>query len=173
MAAVNTAPNVTYVITMQTSGHLGPLDITQRGIYNLEKVSDYLRRVAAGQAPGNTTVDMQDGTTTLVQASGTVTFTGSTGTVGATIGGTLVTVTWATSDAASATALAAAINANTTVNKWVVATTTGLTGVITLTALSGGAVGNNITLALSGTGVTVSGAKLTGGVNATANAITY
>lgn len=167
----NDAANVTYVVTLVTSGYLGPLDITQRGIYTLEKVSDYLRRVASGNAPANTTVDMQDGTTTLVQASGTLTLATATGTVGGTIGGTLVTVTASGGDTATATALAAAINANTTVNKWVAATS--VAAVVTLKVLSGGAVGNNVTLAASGTGVTASGAKLTGGVNATANAITY
>lgn len=94
-------------------------------------------------------------------ASGTLTMASSSGSVGGTIGGTLVTVTWATSDAASSTALAAAINANTTVNKWVSASAVG--AVTTITALEKSAIGNNITLVASGTNVTASGAKLTGG----------
>lgn len=128
----------------------------------------------SGQASGATGAQ---GVTTLpegvivadgqTQATGTVTFTAGTGAVGATIGGTLVTVTWATSDYLSAVAFAAAVNANSTVNPWVVANVTSAVGaspaVTTLTAINGGTIGNKLTLALSGTGVTVSGATLTGG----------
>jgi phage tail sheath gpL-like len=96
-------------------------------------------------------------------ASGTLTISSGSGAVGGTIGGTSVTVTWATSDTASAAALAAAINANTTVNKWVVATSA--LGVCTVTALVKGVIGNNVTLVASGTGVTASAARLAGGLD--------
>src|SRR5512132_355440 len=83
------------------------------------------------------------------QATGTVTLSSGSGTVGATINGVSVTVTWATSDTASATALAAAINAssNALVNKHVTATSAA--GVVTLTALTPGYAGNAVTLAAS------------------------
>lgn len=98
-----------------------------------------------------------------VAASGTITMASGSGTVGAIIGGTTVTVTWGTSDTASSTALAAAINANSTVNKWVSATSSA--GVTTITAIEKSALGNNVTLTATGTNVTASGSgKLTGGV---------
>lgn len=97
------------------------------------------------------------------QATGTLTISSGSGTVGGTINGVSVTVTWGTSDTATATALAAAINAsaNALVNKHVTATSSA--GVVTLTAALPGNSGNAVTLAASGTGVTASGARLTGG----------
>lgn len=99
-----------------------------------------------------------------VAATGTLTMASSSGTVGGTIGGTAVTVTWGTSDTLSAAALATAINANATVSKWVSATSA--LGVVTLTAVEKSALGNNVTLVASGSNVSASGAKLTGGVSA-------
>lgn len=96
-----------------------------------------------------------------VAATGTLTIAGGAGAVGGTIGGTLVTVTWATSDTATAAALAAAINANATTNQYVFATSAA--GVVTLRSLSSTTAGNGTTLVASGTGVTASGPKLTGG----------
>lgn len=96
-------------------------------------------------------------------ASGTLTISSGSGSVGGTIGGTSVTVTWATSDTASAAALATAIKANSTVNKWVTASSNA--GVVTITCLEKTVIGNNITLVASGTGVTASGARLTGGTS--------
>jgi phage tail sheath gpL-like len=102
-----------------------------------------------------------------VLASGTLTISSGSGSVGGTIGGTAKTVTWATSDTASAAALVTAINADTTINKLVIATSAA--GVVTLTALVPGAVGNKITLVASGTGVTASGATLASGAGADTN----
>lgn len=71
----------------------------------------------------------------------------------------------------TATNLAAVINANATVNKYVIATVSGsTTGIVTLTARSPGALGNLVTLAKSAVNGTVSGAALAGG-NATAPTI--
>ena len=56
------------------------------------------------------------------QAAGLIVAASGTGTVGATIGGTAVTTTWATSDTATQTALAALIRANATVGLFVTAT---------------------------------------------------
>lgn len=103
-------------------------------------------------------------------ATGTITIASGSGVITATIGGILgqapvvVSVTWATSDTVAAAALAAAINA--APNCPVVASSAA--GVVTLyaTIVGTGAtntVGNSVTLAATGTGVTVSGAVLTGG----------
>jgi uncharacterized protein YdbL (DUF1318 family) len=97
-------------------------------------------------------------------ATGTVTISSGSGAVGATINGTLVTVTWATSDTASAAALAVAINAAAAIVSSHV-TATSAAGVVTLTSKFPGPAGNAVTLALSGTGVTVSGARLAGGTS--------
>lgn len=137
----------------------------------LRALARYLERLSSGNEPGAAgehSVLFQKGSTAAapVAATGTITMATSSGAVGATIGGTLVTVTWATSDEHSQVLLAAAINANATVSKWVYATAAAK--VCTLTALQPGVTGNNITLVLSGTNVTVSGAKLTGGVGADA-----
>ena len=105
-----------------------------------------------------------------VAATGTITISSGTGVVGANINGTLVTVTWATSDAATALALIAAINSNVSVNTLVDATTGGA-GIVNLTALTLGPSGNAITLVASGTGVTVSAATLTGGAFTTLTVI--
>jgi len=133
----------------------------------LNALAKHFQSLASGSGPGESgenSVLMQAGSTAAaaVAATGTITMATSSGTVGATIGGTAVTVTWATSDEHTQALLAAAINADATVNKWVYATASAK--VCTLTALQPGVLGNNVTLVLSGTNVTVSGAKLTGGV---------
>jgi hypothetical protein len=104
-------------------------------------------------------------------ATGTITIASGAGVVTATIASLLpgqravtASVTWATSDTATAAALAAAINA--LPNCPVVASSAA--GVVTLWATTAGSGstntgGNLITLAATGTGVTVSGALLTGG----------
>jgi hypothetical protein len=74
-----------------------------------------------------------------------------------------------TTDALIATHVAAAINANTTVNKLVIASAAG--AVVTVTAIADGVAGNAITFActkVSSAGTyTASGADLAGGVNGT------
>ncbi len=108
---------------------------------------------------------------------GKVTFTSSSGAVGATIAGTLVTVTWAVSDAQSMTNFVAAVNANSTLSPLLVATvdpalssrcllTTKLPALNTL-----GQVATPLTLALSGTGVTVT--AFTAWASPTANVYSY
>jgi len=99
-----------------------------------------------------------------VYAYATLTISGGSGSVGGTIDGTAKTVTWATSDANSAALLAAAVNADATISKKVLATAAG--NVVTLTALVPGAIGNKYTLVASGTGVTASGANFANGAGA-------
>jgi phage tail sheath gpL-like len=123
------------------------------------KACDFLRAGAAGIRPLNSVSRVGH----AVAATGTLTIASGSGPVGGTINGTAKTVTWATSDTASATALAAAINADATLNKFILATSSA--GVVTLTAFPAGALGNAVTLVASGTGVTASGAKLTGGLS--------
>lgn len=105
-------------------------------------------------------------TQALVAAHGTITFgspSASSGTVGATIAGTTVTVMWGTSDAVSAAAFAAAVNANGTLAPNFIATA--LSNVITITCLAAGTAGNATTLVKQGTNVVASGATFTGGVD--------
>lgn len=98
-------------------------------------------------------------------ATGTLTISGGAGTVGGVINGVSVTVTWGTSDTATATALVTAINAKPGLP--VMASSSA--GVVTIYAMGGGGTGGggSITLVASGTGVTASGATLSGaGTNA-------
>ncbi len=122
-------------------------------------LATYFVALAGGYEVGD--FEIQLAGTTAVRATGTLTLSSGTGAVGGTIGGTLKTVTWATSDTASAAALAVAINADTTINKLVYATSAA--GVVTLKAMSPGTAGNKLTLVASGTGVTASAATLTTG----------
>lgn len=100
------------------------------------------------------------------RATGTLTFSSASGTVGGSINGVAITVTAAGGDAATAALWVAAVNAS--VNPLVqgVVTASNVLGVATVTA-GYGATGNAITLAATGTGVTASGARLTGGTSAT------
>lgn len=106
---------------------------------------------------------------TQSQATGALTLSGATGTVGAIINGTSTTVTASGGDIATATALAAAINASpdVLVTQHVRASnldTAGVaTNVVTLTAYTPGPAGNAVMLSSSGTGIAASGARLSGG----------
>lgn len=110
----------------------------------------------------NTTVN-QFCTATVSGATGTITISSGSGVIKATIGGVSQSVTWGTSDTSTATALAAAINGNYLMP--VVATSSA--GVVTVYSRIAGTTGNAVTLAVTGTGATVSGANLAnGGTNA-------
>lgn len=112
---------------------------------------------------------------TGVVAQAEVVFSGASGTVGATIGGTAVTFAHGASDVADATSLIAAVNANTTVNKWVVASQGSSTSKVYITSLVAGHVANNITIAASGTGVSITGAltRLAGGSNTAKTSLSF
>lgn len=111
---------------------------------------------------------------TAAAASGTVTIASGTGSIAAVINGVSTAVTWATSDTATATALAAAINASTDALVQYHVTATSAAGVVTVTAAKKGISGNCITLAATGTGATASGARLTAGAggNVTGQSVT-
>lgn len=104
-----------------------------------------------------------------VDASGTLTLSGVTGVVGGSIDGDPnVTVNSADADdAATAILLADEINNDATVNLLVEALAAAK--VVTMTAVAPGKFGNAITNVASGTGVTASGATLTGGTGGEGN----
>jgi hypothetical protein len=95
------------------------------------------------------------------QATQTFTITSGSGTETATINGVAVAITWATSDNNSATLLANAINANTSLQGLVYAVAAA--NVVTVTAVKGGLAGNNVTTTATGTGNVAGGTTLTGG----------
>lgn len=143
----------------ETSGYAAPITPS-----NTTTFDDIAQRLWVGN-PGVVYIDAAGNGEGVLAAQGEIDLTGSSGTVGATIGGTLVTVAWATSDSVTATALAVAINADAAANLLVSAAATG--AIVLLTATSTGLFGNAITLVASGTSVTVSGATLgTGSVSA-------
>lgn len=137
--------------------------LNPRNAFN--RVLNLLHGFLAGTYPGAS--DFQVAQT---QATGTLTFSGATGSVGGAINGVTVTATAAGGDVATAGLVAAAINASVDplVRPHVTASNLDATGaataVVSLTALNPGSCGNAVTLAASGTGVTASGARLTGGV---------
>jgi phage tail sheath gpL-like len=130
----------------------------------VKAIRTMLNAASSGAYTGTPYLSVVYSASDAVLASGTLTMASSSGSVGGTIAGTAKTVTWATSDALSSAALAAAINADTTLNKIVMASSAG--AVTTVRALVPGTVGNKILLVASGTNVTASGAALTGGAGA-------
>ncbi len=95
-------------------------------------------------------------------ATGTITLATSSGAITATVGGYEVGLTWATTDDATAAALAVLLNAHVNIRALVHAVA--VAGVITLTSTSPGPVGNAVSLAVTGTNVSRSAATLTGGI---------
>lgn len=131
---------------------------------SLNYLANLVNAVATGSIPGTAVVSYGQ-----TPASGTLTISSGSGTVGGSINGVSITVTWATSDTATATALAAAINASANALVAGFVTATSAAGVVTVTGgfRAPGVTGNAVTLAASGTGVTASGARLTGGAETT------
>ncbi len=97
------------------------------------------------------------------QASGTYTISSGSGTTTMVINGVSDNVTWASSDTATAAALAAKFQLSTNALIRGVVDVTSSAGVITVKAVKPGYEGNYITLTGTGTGVTVSVAVLAGG----------
>lgn len=110
--------------------------------------------------------------TDAVAASSTVTAT-TAGSLGTVINGTTVTTAFTTSQDGTATQAVTDINANTTVNKWVKATK-GATGQFVVTANIPGQLGNCVSLTVTGTGASATGAgKLAGGTGADSQPTAY
>lgn len=138
----------------------------------LQKICSFLQGLS-GHVYSGTSFDVSQepasGTVTLsgvggTAASGTFTYSSSSGTTVA----TLNTVTFQQttgSDSARATALAAAINASTDPLILGLFTASPSSGVVTVTAVHKGVSGNSYALAVSGTGLTRSGATMSGGVD--------
>jgi hypothetical protein len=120
---------------------------------NCLHLADLLKKLASGNLPGvagTTTLDMR---TSGASASAYLTASSASGSVGATIGGTTVTATASGGDNPSLALIKAAINANTTVNKWVVASIAGLATASEYVTLSG--TSGTLTVTINGTGVSV------------------
>ncbi|MDX2014148.1 MAG: hypothetical protein SFW67_28375 [Myxococcaceae bacterium] len=138
----------------------------------LTRLARFFDRCAGGMEPGRpgeTKIVLSRGSTqaAAVRAFGTITFTGASGTVGATVAGIAKTFTHGANDAADAASLKSAIDADATLNKLVTCTVAG--AVVTITAKQPGVLGNQLTLAASGTGVAagnVSSGKMQSGVGA-------
>jgi hypothetical protein len=123
----------------------------------------FLGGILSGSYPGASGFEVAQ-----TQATGTITLSSASGNLTATINGVATgNVAFATSDANTASLLAAAINAlsSALVTNHITAAASG--AVVTVTAKHPGHPGNAITLACSGTGATASGARLTGGTSTT------
>lgn len=142
------------------------------------ELAQLLKRAATGVE--GLEVDVQYSSVDPVAASGTLTLVSAVATDAITIGTVTMTATstptlathWeidGADDDADAASLAAAINANTTLNKIVVATVAA--NVVTITALQKGLVGNFIPMTSADATITASGTGfLEGGTGGAANA---
>lgn len=139
------------------------------------KITKYVKDIISGTRPGAIKTRVN-----AVQASGTITLSSHVATNTVTVNG--ITFTCVASgatgnqynvggtDTLTAVALAAALNANTTLDGMVVATSSN--AVVTITALDPGEIGNALTIAISANG-TASGARLSGGTNGTTETTHY
>lgn len=96
---------------------------------------------------------------TNVAGKTTITITSGAGLVTATVGGTTVSVTWTSTDNATATALSAALNASPAIAALV--STAPSTNTVVVTSLVNGGLGQ-VAVSVTGTGVTVSSALTVG-----------
>ena len=130
---------------------------------NLSKLENFISALKSGAIVGLSVDVLANASGTPTAASGTLTLSTASGTVGGSINGVSITVSASGGDTATATALKNAINANTNALVSGFVTASSNAGVVTITATQKSAWGNAITLTASGTGVTASGARLTGG----------
>lgn len=131
------------------------------------KIIDFMKKVVSGAHPASVLTRINS-----VKATGTITLSSHVATDTVTVNG--ITFTCVASgatgnqynvggdDTATAVALAAVLNANTTLDGMIVATSA--LGVVTLTALVPGELGNAVTLAISAHG-SVSAARMASGTN--------
>jgi hypothetical protein len=156
----------TISLTVEAPGQ--PNILTKAGTGRRQKLVTICKKligIAGGEVRGRLT-RIHIGT---AKASGTLTLSSASGAVGGVINGVTITVTAAGGDTATAALIAAAINAssNALVKDVVVATSSA--AVVTITTFASGALGNSVTLAASGTGVTASGTRLAGGTSQVGN----
>jgi phage tail sheath gpL-like len=163
----NSVFNLMFTVNDNANGviaHLNPS--RQSPVELLQAIERYVGRMSAGATLCKVYLS-----TTVVQASGTITFSSFVQDDTITINGTTLTgkdspsgasqFKTGTTDTLAAAAAAACINANTTLNKQVVATSSG--AVITITALVPGAFGNLGTIAISAHGSVSGGGLLASG----------
>lgn len=119
-----------------------------------------------------TSIDIFADGASLTHANAGLLLSGASGSVGGTINGVTITVAAAGGDTATATALANAINANTNllVQFHVMAQAAG--NAVNVVAVHPGIVGNCITLAATGTGVTATSPRLVGGTGGNVSSTT-
>ena len=160
-----TAASLTARLNLVGSGHAGD---------DIQKISSYIAGLAGGASIGSRIYVNSGG----VQASQTGTFTGDpTAADTVTVNGVAFTARASGAVAneynigadvtAHAAALAASINASTSAKIKGVVTASSALGVLTLTAVIPGAVGNLFTLAESTNNFTVAGANFAGGTDGT------
>lgn len=138
----------------------------------LNKLANLLSGLAGGAYRGSEFAVSQtpaSGTLTLngvggMAATGSYTFSSATGTTTATVNGVAFQQTTGT-DAARATALAAAITASTDPSIQGVVTAVAASTSVNLTAVAKGTAGNSSTTTATGTGLSAAGATLSGGLN--------
>ena len=128
--------------------------------FSLLRLRTWINRFLAG---GRVTPVVLDVRSVATAASGTLTLATASGTVGGIINGVTITVTASGGDTATATAIAAAINASANALVAGIVDASAVGAVVTVTSEIPGKSGNAITLAATGTNVTASGARLTGG----------
>lgn len=145
-------------------------DITN-GKNQLQKIENLLRGLRNGSQTGTSyTVNASSANAVAASAEVTATTSGALGTV---IGGTTVTTAFTTTQDGTATQAVTDINANATVNKWVIATKSGSTKFV-VTARVPGELGNAVALTVTGTAASATGSgKLIGGTGATGTPRVY
>lgn len=142
-----------------------------REVKNRNDLVNLMKQIASGALTGDT-LDLHVNSSNLVAASATLTLTSAIATDAITIGTVTMTATstptlathWeidGASDTLDAASLAAAINANTTLNKIVIATSA--TNVVTVKAQIKGVHGNFIPISSADATIVASGTFLTGG----------
>lgn len=115
-------PNVN--ISISTRRPFGPLMTGRRGLTSLR---DLINEIIGGQTQSDCVVYSRNDAVAFGseaypgQAVAALVFASSAGMVGCTLAGTVVTVTWATSDVLSMSAWCAAVRANASVNRYVTA----------------------------------------------------
>jgi phage tail sheath gpL-like len=148
-----------------------PFPPASEGRKAMSLLSGALDAISGGELPASVTV--QVGGTAAAQASGTLTLSSASGAVGGVINGVTITATAAGGDTATAALIAAAINASANALVAGIVTATASGAVVTIRSVDATKAANAITLVASGTGVTASGARLTGGAGHDVAGVTY
>jgi phage tail sheath gpL-like len=139
-------------------------ELTRDRRETLQKIASYVGALAGGHRQGTVRMLTNDGNG--VAATAEVEYDGSSGTTNVVINGVTFSQASGTDDARAAAA-AAAINASANALISGVVTASYSANVLTLRAVEKTKAGNANTLSVSGTGVSASGARFTGGVTAT------